>query len=127
MVDKPAPDTLRVQVAITRVSSSRVFFNVVTSVVPQLHLLGALESHVGIKPLFTGQAQIEARILDAWEGTTVMESVDRRVGKRQLIGSWDSWRTVEDAEKFWAQQLRFMLCKQQGKTGCVPPVAAKGF
>ena len=36
-------------------------------------------------------------------------------------------RTVDDAMKFWSQQLRFMLCKQQGKTDCKPPMVATGF
>lgn len=127
LVQEPGPDTLRVEVAITRVTDAVEVFNFVTSFEPHTHLIGSLEEYAGEKPPFTGEAQIELRVTDSVSGAKLMESVDRRVGRRQLTGSWNSWRSVDNALEFWAQQLRFLLCRQQGKSDCEPPVEAKGF
>ena len=127
LVDQPAANTLRIEVAVTHVSSASEFMNVVTSMEPHTHLIGALEEYAGAKPPFTGEAQIELRVTDAVSGAMLMESVDRRVGRRQLVGSWDSWHAVDQAMEFWATQLRYMLCRQRGKSDCEPPVQAKGF
>ena len=123
MVDKPGPDTLRIQVAITKVTKAEVVMNVVTSTFIPTHAVGVLEAYVGIKPPFTGEAQVELRVMDAATSNVVMESVDRRIGTRHLVGSWESWKAVDDSMQFWSEQLVYVLCTQQGSEGCVAPTS----
>lgn len=127
MVDEPGPGTLRVAVALTQVSHEKPVLNVITSAVPQLRVVGRLETYVAGKPPFTGQGSMEARILDANTGAYLWAEATRRVGTRQIMGSWEKWADVNAAMDFWAQQLAWELCKNRGGTQCVAPQPKLGI
>jgi Protein of unknown function (DUF3313) len=123
LVNGPGPRTLRVQVAVTEVTKAKPVMNVITSSVPFTHTLGALEGYVGVKPPFSGASQVELRVMDALTSEVLMESVDRRIGTRHIIGAWESWKAVDDAMSFWSAQLRFMLCLERADDDCLEPAA----
>ena len=76
------------------------------------------------KPLFVGEASLEMKISDAETGEILGASADRRVGKRHLDSeSFDSWDDVHKTLAFWAELVRFRLCKERGESTCMAPKA----
>ena len=65
MVQKPGSNTLRLQVAITKVEESMVVLDVVSSIVPQARVLSTVKGLATGKPAFVGEASIEAKLSDA--------------------------------------------------------------
>jgi hypothetical protein len=127
MVSAPGPNTLRIQAAITRADQSYVVLRVVSTIPAPMNAfaLGSLLKDLGTgKPLFVGEASIEGKISDAQTGEILGASADRRVGKRHLDShSFDSWDDVHQTLAFWAEQVRYRLCKERERdvAVCIPP------
>jgi hypothetical protein len=127
MVAMPGPNTLRLQAAITRADQSYVVLRAVSTIPAPMNVLalGSLLKDLGTgKPLFVGEASIEGKISDAQTGEILGASADRRVGKRHLDSkSFDSWDDVHKTLAFWAEQLRYRLCKERERdiAHCTPP------
>jgi len=124
MVQKPSPNTLRVQVALTKLEESMVVLDVVSTVVPQVRALSTLKGLATGKPAFVGEASVEAKIADAQTGKVLAAAVDRRVGGKNLSAEeLDSWGDVNEILEYWAKQARFRLCEARDGEKCVPPEA----
>jgi Protein of unknown function (DUF3313) len=127
MVSTPSPNTLRIQAAITRADQSYVVLRAVSTIPAPMNVLalGSLLKDLGTgKPLFVGEASIEGKISDAATGEILGASADRRVGKRHLDSkSFDSWDDVHQTLAFWAEQVRYRLCKERerGESHCTLP------
>lgn len=123
MVDEPAPDTLRIQVALTSVGESSQTADSVSAVVPVIvnpirNFAGSLSGET----IFAGQASIEAKITDGLTGKLLYAAVDRRVGQRSTSGS--STRRTADVEEimwFWGDLARYRLCTLRGGEECIRP------
>ena len=127
MVSSPGPNTLRIQAAITRADQSYVVLRAVSTIPAPMNVLalGSLLKDLGTgKPAFVGEASIEMKISDAQTGEILGASADRRVGKRHLdADSFDSWDDVHKTLAFWAEQVRYRLCQERGRSNCTPPKA----
>ncbi len=124
MVQKPSPNTLRIQVALTKVEESMVVMDVVSTVVPQARALSTLKGLATGKPAFVGEASVEAKISDAQTGKVLAAVVDRRVGGKKLEAeAFDTWGDVNEILEYWAKQARFRLCEARGGANCVHPEA----
>lgn len=124
MVQAPSPNTLRIQVAITKVEESMVVMDVVSTVVPQARALSTLKGLATGKPAFVGEASVEAKISDAETGKVLAAVVDRRVGNKKLEAeAFDTWGDVNEILEYWAKQSRFRLCEARGGANCVHPDA----
>jgi len=127
MVSAPGPNTLRIQAAITRADQSYVVLRVVSTIPAPMNAfaLGSFLKDLGTgKPLFVGEASIEGKISDAATGEILGASADRRVGKRHLDAhSFDSWDDVHQTLAFWAEQVRYRLCRERerGESHCTQP------
>lgn len=127
LVDKPGPKTLRIQAAITDAQATSTTLKAVSFVpipvgVPGLKfaLVKSKELATG-KPVFAGEVTAEVKIADAQSGEVFFAAVDRRVGGR-LGGGWESWTDAEQAFRYWAEKIRFGLCKQlRHASDCVAP------
>ncbi len=93
LVNKPGPDTLRIQFAITDADT---------------------ESHIG-------KASVEGKITDSQTGELLMASADGRGGGRALIGAFNGWEDIILAYQYWAAQLSYQLCEKQGRSACQKP------
>lgn len=115
MVDKPGPDTLRAQVAITHLEESWPMLDVVSTIPAPMNVLAAgsmLKNVATGKPAFKGEAVIEAKVTDSQTGDVLRAVVDRRVGKKRLSGeSFNSWADVYESLRYWAENGRYQLCK----------------
>jgi len=123
MVDEPAPDTLRIQVALTSVGESSQTADSVSAVAPVIvnpirNFAGSLSGET----IFAGQASIEAKITDGLTGKLLYAAVDRRVGQRSTSGS--STRRTADVEEimwYWGDLARYRLCTLRGGEKCIRP------
>ncbi len=128
MVDKPDSNTLRVQVAITHLEESWPMLDVVSGIPAPMNALAAgslLKTVATGKPAFTGEAVIEAKVIDAKTGEVLRAGVDRRVGTKNLVAdSFNSWSDVYESLRYWAENGRYQLCKaRQLRTDCPRPRA----
>ena len=123
MVDEPAPDTLRIQVALTSVGESSQTADSVSAVAPVIvnpirNFAGSLSGET----IFAGQASIEAKITDGLTGKLLYAAVDRRVGQRSTSGS--STRRTADVEEimwYYGGLARYRLCTLRGGERCMRP------
>lgn len=125
MVKEPGPKTFRMQAAITDAEQSYPALDVVSSV-PAPYNVAFVASTIKTlstgKPLFKGEASMEAKFMDADTGEVLAAAVDRRVGGRFLNREvFDSWNDVRDAMTYWAKLTRFRLCQMRKQTDCVSP------
>jgi hypothetical protein len=122
MVTAPGADTLRVQVALTKLKESHVVLDVVSSVVPATLVVSGVEKLVTGKPSFVGEAEIEVKVKDATSGVLLGAGVAHRVGGKFLQAShFSSWGEVEDMMHLWAAQGSYNLCELQKRSDCVKP------
>ena len=125
MVTTPMPNTLRVQVAVTKVGESHVVLDVVSSVVPATLAASSLKKALTGKPAFVGEAEIEYKVLDATTGKLLAAGVDHRVGGKFLNAAhFSSWGEAEEIMKLWATWGAYRLCQFQKRSTCVEPATA---
>ena len=121
LVDRPGPDTLRVEAAVTGARAANQRMVVVSSVVPIGAAISGAYEYVTGEPTFQGEAAVEARMTDAQSGEVLAAAVDRRMGGRALNSATSEWTDVHNILAYWAQQTRFRVCELQERTGCARP------
>jgi uncharacterized protein DUF3313 len=127
MVDKPGPDALRAQVAITHLEESWPMLDVVSTIPAPMNAfaLGSMLKNVATgKPAFKGEAVIEAKVTDSQTGEVLRAGVDRRVGGKKLSAeSFNSWADVYESLRYWAENGRYQLCRARHASDCQKPRA----
>ena len=121
MVDQLGPKTIHLQVAITSVEDRWVGLDMVSTVVPQMLLVGMLKTAVTGKPPFVGGAAMEAMVRDGVTGEVLGLRVDRRVGGKTLGKGMDSYADAINAFEYWAHRFKYRLCQSSQRTNCVEP------
>ncbi len=127
MVSEPGRGTMVLRVAITEADKSTPVLDPVTSIIPQARALTTVGGYATGKPAFTGGIQIEFKGNDSVTGALLAAGIDKRVGEKRLLDSFDSWSDIDDAMAFWAQAARFRLCRLRGDSNCVEPESKKTF
>ena len=122
MVDEPAPDTLRIQVALTSVGESSQTADSVSAVAPVIvnpirNFAGSLSGET----ILAGQASIEAKITDGLTGKLLYAAVDRRVGQRTMSSTTSRTADVEEIMWYWGDLARYRLCTLRGGEKCIRP------
>jgi len=118
IVNKPGPQTYRVQVALTAYEERWVALDMISTAIPQMYLVSELKALITDKPSFVGQAQAEAKISESLTGRVVAAAIDRRVGGKTWGKGTSSWADVQHAMDYWALQIGYRVCVVSGKTGC---------
>ena len=122
MVDKPGPNTLRLQVALTSVKEASAAMDTVSVVMPYvINPVRNLAGNVSGESPFTGAASIEAKITDGLSGELLYAAVDRRVGERTVAPSTKRWVDVEAILYYWGDLSRYRLCILRGGVDCSRP------
>ena len=118
MVTSIGPGVMHVQIALTDAKASSPVMDTISTVLPVGLAVSEATSIVTGKPSFVGEAQAEAKITDAQTGALLAAAIDRRVGGKSIAGSTNSWDDVQQAFEYWAEQIRYRLCKERGGTAC---------
>ena len=97
VVDRPAPDVLRIRAAITEL----------VPVMPVANITSVML--VGL-PMDLGRAGIEVRFSDSMSGRLLAEMTDVKMGSPLTLDmGWTRWGQIEDAFEDWAQELKKAL------------------
>jgi hypothetical protein len=133
IVDAAGPDTLHISIAIVEAQEANTTEKAASYIPIPLGLPGAKAVAMqGItqttgQPPFTGEISIEGKMVDSQTGEVIAAEIDRRVGARKPIiglfesGTYDSWNDVNEAERYWAELLRYRLCMRRAAGNCVTP------
>ena len=86
-----------------------------------MRLTSEAKGFVSDKQSFVGTIGIEVEVTDAQTGKLLAVSLDKRVGGKTLGKGWHKWSDVMNAIDYWPNQMRYRLCLQQNRTGCIRP------
>ena len=105
IVQTKDPGVMRISVALTEAKKSKVGLNMITTIIPQAHLMSGAKKLATGTNSFVGEASVEGKITDSNTGEMLAAFVDRRAGGKTLRGSTKAWDDVEQAFQYWADNL----------------------
>lgn len=121
IVSVPGPGVMRLSAAITEAEKRMVALDTISTVYPAARVLSQAKSMATGTQSFVGEASAEAKFTDAQTGELLGAGVDRRAGGKTLEKGFSSWADVEGAYQYWAERVRYRLCKERGGANCVAP------
>jgi len=121
MVKSPEPGAMRLQFAIIDADSSKPVRNLLSSVSPIGIGLSVVKYGATGKPSGVGEITAEIKFTDAMTGELLGAALDERVGDKSPQGIIDTWYNADEALKYWAKRVRFVLCTARGGSNCVKP------
>lgn len=122
LVSKPAPDTLRVEYAITDVATATAVLEMFSSAYPSTRAFSGQRHLALTEGSFIGKASIEGKITDSTTGELLLATVDDRADDKSMLGFRNPWDSGEGSYNFWALQLNYQLCLLQAQQHyCLKP------
>jgi len=125
VTNQAGPNTLRMRVALTQEQGAKVGLRTVTTVVPQLRVVGTLVGLGGDTATTVGSATVEMEILDPVTNQRLAAAVDSRAGTKVLFAkrAYQTWGDVGVACDYWSQRISWQLARQgvQRKPGVAMP------
>jgi len=111
LVKAPGPGVLRLRVAVTEASKSKVVLDTVSTVLPIGLAVSSVKAIATGKHLNVGEIGAECEGVDSVTGKRVFAAVDARVGRKITFkfDKFNKWHAAEDAFDFWAKQLETRL------------------
>ena len=129
VVNQAGPNTLRLRVALSQVSGANPVLRTVTTVVPQLRLLGGVVGLAGDTSTMVGSATVEMEVLDSVSNQRLAAAVDDRAGTKVLFAkrAYTTWGDVEAACSYWSSRISWQLARHgvQRKPGVGMPEEPK--
>lgn len=114
------PGTMRIQAAIIDADSSKPIRNIL-SYTPIGIGADLMKYAATGKQTAVGEITVEMKVTDALSGQLLGAAVDRRIGGKSPKDIVDVWQNADNALKYWAKRLTFVICKGKGMQGCVNP------
>jgi hypothetical protein len=107
MVDKPAPDVMRIKVAITELEPNNPVVSGVTTIVPVGLAVSFVKKGVTGEHTGVGETGMEFDLLDSETNERLAAAVDLHPGGK--LKGVSKWGAAHEAFEFWAQRLRTRL------------------
>lgn len=133
VVTEPAPDVIRLRIALTNLHANKPLASVATLVVPFLWVAdagtGVVDGEAG-STMFVGEASMELEVLDSVSKQQLAALVETNVAKKynwtegvkegvtDYLRSYSTWAYTKEAMDHWANKLRERMDMVHGK----PPV-----
>jgi hypothetical protein len=113
VVKQPGPNTVRLRVALTQAKAAKPVLRTVTTVVPQLRLLGSVVGLGANTALTVGSATVEMEALDSVTNERLAAAVDDRAGTKVLFAkrAYTTWGDVEAAFGYWSDRIAWQLAR----------------
>lgn len=110
VVDQPGPGVMRLQVAITDVSSAIPVLRTASVVIPQMRLMSRLKQLATGSFSFVGSVRAEMKLIDATSGAILAEALDQQMGGNAIktAATWQ-WGDAERAFDHWCDVLSTRL------------------
>jgi hypothetical protein len=121
IVKSAGPNTLRIQMAIIDADSSKPVRNLLSSVSPVGIVVNAATYTATGKQAGVGEISAEFKLTDAKTGVLLGAAMDSRVGGKNPEGVVDPWYNADEAMKYWAKRIRYILCTERSGRNCVKP------
>jgi len=125
VTQKPDAHTIRLRAALTQAQGAKVALRTVTTIVPQLRLVGTAVGLVGDTSSTVGSATVEVEGLDAVTNQRLLAAVDSRAGTKAIFTSraYESWGDVAAAFQLWSKRIAWQLARHgvQRKPGAAMP------
>ena len=129
IVNQPGPNTLRLRVALTQAQGAKPVLRTVTTVVPQLRLLGSIVGLAANTAGTVGSATVEMEVLDSVTNERLAAGVDDRAGTKVLFAkrAYTTWGDVDAAFGYWSDRIAWQLARVgvQRKSGVPMPEEPK--
>ena len=114
-VDKPGPDVLRVQVAITDVVPSRPVLNTITTLMPIGLGISIIKSGITGAGSFVGEASMEVELRDSLTNDRIGAAIDwRPAPKYKFIKGMQKWEQTKDSFILWAERMKKFMYESHG-------------
>ena len=110
VVDQTGPGVMRLQVAITDVSSAIPVLRTASVVIPQMRIVSRLKQLATGSFSFVGSARAEMKLTDANTGAILAEALDQQMGGNAIktAATWQ-WGDAERAFNHWCDILSTRL------------------
>jgi hypothetical protein len=111
MVNEPGPNTMRIRVALTDTTGSKVALDTVGTILPIGLALSTINMVATGTHLAVGKAGGEIEIMDAETGMRLGAAVDARAGRKITgrLDKFEKWNDVKGACDYWAERIRLRL------------------
>jgi hypothetical protein len=125
LVERPAPGSMLIQVAITHAERSWIAPQFLSKVSWQLQVLNRVWTYFSGKPAFAGEMTVEFTVHDAQTGAFLFAGTDRRVGGQNLFDKevFNSWGDAQHSLEYWTEQSVYQLCLARRGANCIRPKA----
>jgi hypothetical protein len=121
IVKTPEPGAMRLQLAIIDADSSKPVRNLLSSASPIGIGMSVVKYGATGKPTGVGEITVEMKATDAMTGELLGAALDHRVGDKTPQSIIDTWYNADEALKYWAKRVRYVMCKARGDATCVKP------
>ena len=117
LVSQPGPGVLRIRVALTEATGSKVALDTVSTILPIGLALSSVRAMATGEHLNVGTIGAECEGLDSMTNKRLFAAVDARVGRKitMKFDKFSKWHAAEDACDFWAEQLHERLLEKSGR------------
>lgn len=114
VVKQPGPNTLRLRVALTQAQAAKPVIRTVTTVIPQMRVLGTVIGLTANTATTVGSATVEMEVVDSVTNQVLAAGVDDRAGTKVLFAkrAYTTWGDVDAAFKYWAGRISWQLARQ---------------
>jgi Protein of unknown function (DUF3313) len=119
LVNAPGPGVMRLRVAVTEASGSKVVLDTVSTVLPIGLVASAASRIITGEHLSVGDIGAEIEGVDAQTGKRLFAAIDARVGRKVTFkfDKFGKWHTAKDAMDFWANKARERLAELRAAGG----------
>ena len=107
IVSKPGPDVVRLRIAVTDLKQSRPALSAITSVIPVGLAISVIKKGAGGSWTGSGATSAEFMALDSMTNEVIAVARDER--KASFGDRFTKWGSAEDAFKFWAKRIKFLM------------------
>ena len=121
IVTAAEPGAVRIQWAIVDADSSKPVRNTLSTIVPMGIGINIVKVAATGKQMGVGEITTEIKFTDAMTGELLAAALDRRVGGKDITELWSSWYNADEALKYWAKRMGYVVCTEKKRTDCVKP------
>src|SRR5262245_54776611 len=124
ITDAPAPDAMRLQIAIINGERANAPLKVAKTIAPYAGYADTIWTFATGKPAFAGEVSLEYMVRDSESQDLLAAGADRRVGGNQLgKATMSSWGDVQNILTYWSDEAGYRFCLDRGASNCTEPSA----
>jgi hypothetical protein len=114
LVQEPGADVIRIRAALTAAKGANVPLRTMSTIVPQMLLIGTAVGLSADTARTVGDATAELELLDSVTGERLAAGVDERAGTKSLLTTrtFSTWGDVKAAADYWADRIAQFLVRE---------------